>query len=194
MNKKELNPGELLLLKISELASIEPDLRNWTKENFKDNPPRDLRLRQIYSLMNSINIKIEIMDFIKGDFIPQKHSYSVDFLENISDLKGLMNFGGTESIPAEEWKGFFKKLMAYKLESIAILSINDSTYAASGLFALGLALTNTLNKGFAKKLSPLNKILIYLINPLGTRCTLSHLSECCAYPVVDMNQIDLEWF
>ncbi|OYU78828.1 MAG: hypothetical protein CFE23_16730, partial [Flavobacterium sp. BFFFF1] len=173
----------------------------WSVTVLKSNPPRQVRLKQIESLLNAfltIDSKTSLFDnvqsFLSGNFIRQRETS--DYAQTIKFIKDFVrssnsHFDETKEIRIEELIFIFPKLVDYKGQLRSILTFNSGWLEASSIASqFSIHLTNSISKNLIDKYDNLDKSLELFINPKGLTFTEDELISRFNYPTENLNDID----
>ena len=205
-----------LLDKVLEFIAMTPDKSQWNVSALKSNPPRQIRLRQIESLLSAFfpidpkislinNVKSflsnkpkqSIQSFLSGDFIRQREVS--DYEKTITFIKDFVksssnHFDETREIRLEELVFIFPKLVDYKRQLRSILTFNSGWLEASSIASqFSIHLTNSVSKNLVDKYDNLDKSLELFINPKGLTFTEDELIKRFHYPTANLNDIDIDF-
>ena len=214
-NKNEYTAIDLLD-KVLEFIAMTPDKSQWSVTALKSNPPRQIRLKQIESLLNAfftIDSKTSLIDnvksflsakpkpsiqsFLSGEFIRQRETS--DYAQTIKFIKDFVktsnsNLDETKEIRIEELVFIFPKLVDYKRQLRSILTFNSGWLEASSTASqFSIHLTNSISKNLVDKYDNLDKSLELFINPQGLTFTEDELISRFNYPTENLNDIDFDF-
>lgn len=188
---------KLLLEMFFELYSLDNKFENWSLKEFQNNPPRLCRLQMINSLFLALNINCSYCDFMMGKFIKDDSLYDWNEIKNIITKKykkGLeyVHFHGEES--SYELQIIFEELFDYRLLFEKLISKKRGVLAASGVHRIPSNLMNEIDRKMTKEFAGIEHILAYLINPKGVQYSEEELNLKFSYPIVDLFELDMDWF
>ena len=208
--------GINLLDKIFEFTEMTPNPIEWNLKSLKSNPPRQIRLRQIESLLTAFctintnknllskaksiffdNHKITIKSFLQGDFIKTRSidEYSelihfvIDFVKNrVGDADRK------REIRIEELAFIFPILVDFKKQIRSMLTFNSGWLEASSDISLfSIYLTNSIAKELVGKYSELDYVIERVINPKGLVFTEEEMIDKYNFPKEDLNEVDIDF-
>lgn len=187
---------QLLLKHFLELYLMNKETGTWSLEKFTDNPPRLYRLQMIDSLFAALDIKCSYDEFKYGEFITEERMLRWEDIKNIvldySEL-AMNNVHFDEKFFKGELQSVFDELMEYRLRLHGLLNIANGVIAASGLFLMSLNILNEINQKIIGEFEIVDKILCYIINPLGIQYLVEELQIKFGYPLIDIEEVDLDW-
>jgi hypothetical protein len=190
------NPAQLLLADVFELHQLEPDYQNWLHADFAAESPRFYRRQRIQALMGSLNInQHNLATLFDGEIMKQTEIQVNLLLAKFPALALHLNKQPLDpnKMTAYEWSSFYYCLFQHALLLHAALNVNAGVFLASGLTALATAYTNEINEAIHQQSRDEFAILVYLLNPLEVLCSLNQLHTDHAYPLVDLDEVDLDW-
>jgi hypothetical protein len=190
------NPAHLLLADLFELHQLEPDYQSWFKADFTAESPRFYRRQRIQALMQSLKISQNHLATLFDGEIMKQSEIQVNLL--LAKFPALTLH--VQSHPLDpnkmtkyEWSSFYYCLFQHALLLHAALNVNAGVLLASGLTALATAYTNDINEAIHQQSREELAILVYLLNPLEVLFSLNQLHADHAYPLVDLDEVDLNW-
>lgn len=191
MTETKTYKGLDLLEKIFEFTAMTPDANQWKVSSLKANPPRQIRLRQIQSLINAFvgeETKVNFIEKIKvliqgeknivaissilsGDFI--KVSSIEDYSELIELMKGIViqkEGEINEERPMHVTRLImpYQSLVRYKRQLVELFTFNSGWLEASSYTSrFSIYLTDAITLNLEEKYSLLDRALELFINPRG---------------------------
>jgi len=151
-----------LLKKFFDLISLEPNIHNWSKENFKNNEPRLYRYLQLIALLQAFELPVDIKSFINGKFLTKTKSI---------EFKLLLEYRKELGRPLFFMEGVY-----------AIPSINNEMYHIIG----------EVNNNISKDIKKIDKLLSEFICSDNETVTLEDLMKKYKYPDVNLRELDIE--
>ena len=195
LNLEELhNPAKLLLLDVFELYSLEPDYKGWAQENFEEGSPRDYLLQRIQALMRSLQFKNNDVDALFN--ADEKRLIEVNLVNLFSRFPSLVALkkNHSDSTPSPSLSPFFyEHLFRHALNISTVLKLNAGVMAASGFNGMVVEYTESLNTKIALLAQEELDILEYLFNANEKLFSLQQLHEKYDYPLVDLDEIMVDW-
>ena len=203
-----------LLDKVLEFVEMTPDINQWSIKKLNGNPPRQIRLRQIESLLTAffegqspkipnsighdfINDEHPINWFLSGKFIELKPPS--EFLTTTRPIEKLfkkhqLDYDESNSIQAEDIRLVFSQLVSYKSKLRTVLNSNSGCLEASSTGPqFSLLLTNAISKSIQNKFKDLDTVLESIINPIQLWFSRDELVNHFNYPVEELFDADLEF-
>jgi len=196
-----------------EFEALTPDKTEWNLDALEDNPPRQIRLKQIKSLMKAffediaekillenteLNItnvpELPIQSFLRGDFIEMRATtdyedamnFMIDFVKSNPKNKRL-----SAEISLNDIAYIFPKLINYKQLLRKLITFNDGWIEANSIVSVfSIDLSNSITNNIIGKYEKLDEIFELLINPHGLSFTEEELIEEYDYPDDDLDDID----
>jgi hypothetical protein len=185
-----------LLFTFLTLYSFEKEVRFWSLENFKDNPPRLYRLQMIDSLMEALDIKSSYLEFTEGKFIAeiQLNKWG-DFKKSIEKILPKEDEASRPmfEIKVNHIMANFRLLMYYRMNAERLISSTSGIYAASGEFRTFVKLMNNTSRKLYKELKKIDTILLFCINPNNIYYSEEELVNNFNFPDVNIIDVDMEW-
>lgn len=217
MGEKKIFKGIDLAEKIMEFVAMTPDSNQWNTKALYDNPPRQIRLYQIQSLMmafigmerkssdnqdkrwlESGELKPSLRYFLSGDFIRSRTE--TDYVQCIEFIKAYMqddSFHDRLSKPVSlmELSFIFPKIFSYKTQLRNLMTFNSGWMEAGSMTAqFSISLTNSISRNLVSKFDILDRTLEWFINPLELSFTLDELVAGYQYPKENLSDIDIEYY
>lgn len=208
--------GINLLDKILEFTEMTPNSAEWNLKSLKANPPRQIRLRQIESLLTAFcamstnenllskaksvffdNHKITIPSFLRGDFIKIR---SIDEYWEITQF--IKDFVKTRvgdadrkrEIRIEELVFTFPILIDFKKQIRRMLTFNSGwSEASSDISLFSIYLTNSIAENLTGKYNELDWVIERFINPKGLIFTEEEMIDKYNFPKEDLNEVDMDF-
>jgi hypothetical protein len=205
-----------LLNKILEFEVMTPSKGEWSLEALKSNPPRQIRLRQIISLINAFlttlpninyiakeislplnNPKLLIESFLAGDFIQQKriedYASTIKFMKDFVK-KTYFHYRESSIVDLLDLAFIFPELVDYKRRLQKILTFNEGWIEANSTAAqFSIQITSSISRHLESGCSDLDKALELLINPKGLYFTRGELINRFNFPSENLSEIDLDF-
>lgn len=180
-----------LLLCFLELRRMSPDLKDWSEDQFKSNPPRLFRLLRLTSMFRAFGLPWDPQTFIDGGFIePEDPRYA-------SILGKLFKEIPKEEQPCDrghELPAFFRILFDYRARMDDVLSFSSGVMEASGLYLLAHLKAEELNRVIWDNISFIDDLLLEFISPEGASFSVEQLIKGYGYPTADLSEIDDDWW
>ena len=206
--------GIYLLDKILEFVELTPNEKEWNYKSLRNNKPRQIRLQQIYSLLNAFSLiehknlfekhtksfnpdlRIEIKSILNGSFI--KNRQQEEFNELIDFTKQYLqknNHKTDRPTCLFELSLIYPKMIDYKIKLREIIDFNSGSLLANSIFLIfHITLTNSISSNLNNKYNDLDHFLELLINPRKLKFTEKELIEKFNFPTENLDQIDMENF
>ncbi len=213
MSEEKTYNGVDLINKILEFIAMTPNDFEWNYKSLSSNESRLIRLKQIDSLFNALelnksdqnlidktlpsfnkSLKQEINSVLSGDFINTDDVIATrevyEFMKKYL-LEKYNDLGEVREIRSFELKFIYPKLLNYKTKLRELLTFNSGWLEASATSAFfHITLTNSISSNLENKYDDLDKILDLIINPKNLKFTEKELIEKYNYPTADLGQID----
>ena len=207
-----------LLDKIFEFTAMTPDQNQWNSAVLKSNPPRQIRFRQIQSLIQAFfgqttkngfldkaksffgksNAEcITIQAILSGDFINSKtlddYTKLIDFIKELVK-EHEADIDDSRSMHVGKLIMPYQKLVKYKRQLIEMLTFN-SGWLESGSYTsrFSIYLTNEITLNLENKYSRLDNALELFINPKELTFLETELVDHYKYPTENLSDIDIEY-
>ena len=185
------------LLKLAvELRNLEPDLKRWTTNIFKENPPRLQRLLMINTLCKVFRIS-DIDSLFSGDFIDENVDNYISFANEV-DTEITKLFGSTPEYSTIDTVEFFKwpysRMLNYRCRIEGLFSINNTMLLPNSLDFYIIPITEKINASIINNLAPLEKFLCDIIDPTGNSFEEDYLIKEYGFPKdIDLDDLDLKF-
>lgn len=177
-----------LLLEFLNLRSMSPKLREWTEEQFANNPPRLFRLRQLVALFRAFGIPWNPTSFVQGKFIePDLPRYAA----LLSKLTAEMPHGSAHWTHSHQLPQFFSILLDFRKRVENVLDFSSGVQEASGLYLHAHRKAGELNSVIQDNIAIIEGTLVELISPEAAAFSIEQLTRDFEYPDVDLFEIDL---
>ena len=187
---------EQLLEAFLDLYTYEKEIKSWSFDSFKRNPPRYYRLQIVQALMKALGITCTYVEFSQGKFISnvQVDKWTV-FKESITAQLPQEKIYRPARRPLTPNKLgiLFSTLMRYRLNAKKLVSSNNGILTISEDFRIYFDIMNTMNEKLTAELTKIDLILLFCINPTGISYTQDELISKFGYPEVDLKGMDMEW-
>lgn len=218
MKQAKTYKGIDLLEKIFEFTAMTPDQSQWNLAALKDNPPRQIRFRQIQSLtqafsgqttkerfldkakafFSSSTATISIQSILNGDFIktktPGDYTELIDFISKLAKEKEADTDDTTEPMHVAKLIMAYRQLIKYKRLLIELLTFNSGWLESSShISRFSIYLIDEISSNLDDKYSKLDKALELFINPEGMTFSETELIEHYNYPKDDLSEIDMNY-
>jgi hypothetical protein len=212
MKTSKIYNGLDLLDKILEFVAMTPNESEWNYKSLSSNQPRQIRLKQINSLLKAFSLtsdkniferstnyfnpdlRAEIKSILNGDFIKNKNVE--DFSELISFAKEFLeeNHNSFERpIKLHELNFIYPKMIDFKIKLREIIGFNSGWLEASSTFSIfHILLTNSISSNLNNKFNDLDRVLEMFINPARLTFSENELIEKFGFPTEDLHQIDID--
>jgi len=205
-----------LLDEIFEFTEMTPNSIEWNLKSLKANPPRQIRLRRIESLLTafcSIDInesllskaksiffdhhKITIASFLQGDFIKARsideYSEVIKFIKDFVKTK-VGDVDRKREIRIEELVFIFPFLINFKKQIRSLLTFNSGWLEAGSDVALfSIYLTDSISEKLAGNYSELDYFIELFINPKRLIFTKEEMIDKYNFPKEDLNDVDSDF-
>lgn len=205
-----------MLDEIFEFTEMTPNSIEWNLKSLKANPPRQIRLRRIESLLTafcSIDInesllskaksiffdhhKITIASFLQGDFIKARsideYSEVIKFIKDFVKTK-VGDVDRKREIRIEELVFIFPFLINFKKQIRSLLTFNSGWLEAGSDVALfSIYLTDSISEKLAGNYSELDYFIELFINPKRLIFTKEEMIDKYNFPKEDLNDVDSDF-
>lgn len=216
MTETKTYKGLDLLEKIFEFTAMTPDANQWNVSSLKSNPSRQIRLRQIQSLINAFfgqETKASFIDKTIALFQGDKNSFTIssilsgDFIKNRSivdytELIKLMQ----ETVKQKEGDVQeerlmhvmrlvmpYQRLVRYKRQLVELCTFNSGWLEASSYTSrFSIYLTDAITQNLEGKYPGLDRALELFINPKGLTFSEEELVAKFRFPTENLQEIDME--
>jgi hypothetical protein len=216
MTKTKTYKGLDLLEKIFEFTAMTPDANQWNFSSLKANLPRQIRLRQIQSLINAFfqqETKENLIDKARNLFQGDKNSITIssilsgDFIKNrsvqdYSELIDLMKeiVGQKEGEIQEERPMHvmrlvmsYQSLVRYKRQIVELFTFNSGWLEASSYASrFSIYVTDEITLNLEGKYSVLDRALELFINPKRLSFSEEELVARYKFPAHNLREIDMD--
>ena len=214
MQETKTYKGIDLLDKIFEFTEMTPNANQWTVSALKTNLPRQIRLKQIHSLIKAFfppnlpnnfidktkqlfsDTKIEtIQTILFGEFLLRKNTEEFTEL-----LKFIVKTVEEENFKRDERKILnrdlimpYQQLLKYKRQLRNLITFNSGWQEGSSITSrFSIYLTNSISMNLVDKYSELDKALELFINPKNLSFTEKELIEKYNFPKDNLYEIDMD--
>lgn len=216
MTQTKTYKGLNLLEKIFEFTAMTPDANQWNVSSLKANPPRQIRLRQIQSLINAFfgqEAKANLIDKTLALFQGDKKSLTIssvlsgDFIKNrsVEDYSELINLMQEivrqkegelqEDRPMHIMRLVipYQSLVRYKRQLVELFAFNSGWLEASSYTSrFSIYLTDEITRNLEGKYSVLDRVLELFINPKGLIFSEEELVAKYKFPTENLLEIDMD--
>ncbi len=216
MTKTKTYKGLDLLEKIFEFTAMTPDVNQWNVSSLKANPPRQIRLKQIHSLINALlgqETKTNLIDKTIALFQGDKNSLTIssilsgDFIKNrsVEDYAELIDLMQEivrqkegelqEKRPMNVMRLVmpYQSLVRYKRQLVELFTFNSGWLEASSYSSrFSIYLTDEITDNLEGKCSVLDRALELFINPKGLTFHEEELVAKYKFPTENLQEIDME--
>lgn len=212
MKTSKIYNGLDLLDKILEFVAMTPNESEWNYKSLSSNQPRQIRLKQINSLLKAFSLtsdkniferstnyfnpdlRAEIKSILNGDFIKNKNVE--DFSELISFAKVFLeenHISFDRPIRLHELSFIYPKMIDFKIKLLEIIGFNSGWLEASSTFSIfHILLTNSIISNLNNKFNDLDRVLEMFINPARLTFSENELIKKFDFPTEDLHQIDID--
>ncbi|WP_163309606.1 hypothetical protein [Dysgonomonas sp. 521] len=181
--------------KIVDLLGLTSSFYDWSQEEFKDNPPRLIRLQQIEAMITAFcGVGISPQSFIDGDFIRDRP------LEQYADLTKQV-----EDFIKKEWNvtvfrphkqslmSLMIELLHYKerLKKVFYLFRPGTITNSSPYCQYMNSIIQSYKPSLKEILHEVDSMIERVVQPQKSFCTMPELIDC-GYPDVNLVEIDFE--
>jgi hypothetical protein len=217
MNKRIKTYSAIDLLdKVFEFTEMTPNSSEWNIKSLRSNPPRQIRLRQIESLLTAFGIitisqgllgkaksifsitqTIPIKEFLRGDFIWNRSI--AEYSGVIQHIKGFVknkdgDYNRERDINLAELAFIFPTLINFKRKIRDILTFNSGWLEASSEVSLfSIYLSNSIAENLVGKYEELDNVIEQFINPKGLTFAEQELVDKFNFPTEDLSGIDIDF-
>jgi hypothetical protein len=205
-----------LLEKIFEFTAMIPDANQWNVTSLKSNPSRQIRLRQIQSLINAFfgqETKANFIDKTIALFQGDKNSFTIssilsgDFIKNrsveeyaelIELMKDIVIRKGGDISDERQMHVMrlvmpYQTLVRYKRQLVELFKFNSGWIEASSYSSrFSIYLTDSITQNLEGKLSVLDRALELFINPKELAFTEEELVVKYKFPTENLREIDID--
>lgn len=190
-----INPAEIIIKDYIELNSMSPDRSSWSESYFKDNPPRYYRFKRMASCF-------EVLGYQNINYESLTHTINLPKL-NEDQINSVISTIET-AFPIEyeqyleKWS-FFSPRTTFDFLIRMLVSIYSFNFQRSGVLeASGYHMIPVLMlEHLEEKLTPekeaVEKTLCLLLNPEEKTYNPIDLVTKYDFPLVDLEEIDLDW-
>jgi len=217
MTQSKTYKGLDLLDKIFEFTAMTPEVNQWNVSSLEGNPPRQIRLKQINSLMkvflgqkshknlfektkaliSGATNTTTVQSVLSGDFIKNRQ------IEDYAELVSLMTQIVTErqgGISKDQCMHVMKLIMPYqnlvryKRKLVELLTFNSGWLEASSITSwFSIYLTDSVTSNLQGKYTVLDWALELFINPQGLVFTEEELITKFNFPTENLRDIDMDY-
>ncbi|MDJ1468675.1 hypothetical protein QNI19_26205 [Cytophagaceae bacterium DM2B3-1] len=194
---------ENLLEQYLDLRGFSPEPHSWSEKNFRNNPPRLYRYKQLDSLFQAFGIDLKYMQsFEEGEFI--KARPVTDYTEWFSDIEAYGLQTGLErdrdfnrdTVNHDKLIRIFAYLFKYRMVLERTLQYNSGWLEAGATWARYMidkteGFLNEENRAYIKYL---DNLLCFAIDPYQQQYKKYELIEKYGYPDVDLSDIDADYY
>lgn len=189
MYTQEITAHDLLLCFL-EFRRMSPDLKDWSEDCLKSNPPRLFRLHRLISLFRAFGLPWDPQSFIDGEFVKSEDPRYAPLLEKLSKEipKEEQSWDRGHQLPA-----FFKILFDYRARMDDVLSFSSGVMEASGLYLQAHLKAEELNRVIWDNISLIDDLLVEIISPERVSFSIEQLIKGYEYPKSNLSEIDDDW-
>ena len=181
-----------------ELHSLSPNQEKWSKEAFKDNPPRLYRYINLCAIAKALGIYTIYFSGDKwlSDFIDKKqmtrwHEIETLARKNFNCKLGYIRKPDKPNILI--LRDMFRYLIDVALNYQRNITAKKQIILSSGYGYLNLEILEDISQKNKQHLKEVEEILGLLINPKCIVCPKSILIDEFGYQDIDFGDLDLEW-
>ena len=216
MTETKTYKGLDLLEKIIEFTAMTPDANQWNLSSLKSNPSRQIRLRQIQSLINAFfeqdtkaNLiektialfqgdknNLTISSVLSGDFI--KNRSVDDYAELIELMQEIVrqkegDIQNERPMHVMRLVMPYQSLVRYKRQLVELFSFNSGWLEASSYISrFSIYLTDGITRNLEGNYSELDRALELFINPKGLMFSEEELVAKYKFPTENFREIDMD--
>jgi hypothetical protein len=189
------NPAKLFLQHYLELQGLMDDSEIWEEKHLEYNPPRYYRLCRINACMKALGLEINNWANLREEFLQLSiTSKAKEQLEDVLAKQFELDYASYLMDKDTFNSGYMLNMLLKIRVAIFQLSvIHDTVLAASNHYITPLLIISRLNKKLESDNTALDEAITLLLNPNNIQLTLEELADCFGYPVVDLDEIDLDW-
>jgi hypothetical protein len=216
MTKAKTYKGLDLLEKVFEFIAMTPDANQWHVSSLKENPSRQIRLRQIQSLINAFlqqetnanffdktmaffqrdKNSLGISSVLSGDFIKNRgvedYAKLIDLMQEIvSQKEGELQ--EERPIHIMQLVMPYQRLVQYKRQLFELSMFNSGWFEISTFASrFSIYLTNEIIRNLEGRYSALDSVLELFINPKGLTFTEEELIGKYKFPTESPQEFDID--
>jgi hypothetical protein len=216
MTETKTYKGLDLLEKIFEFTAMTPDANQWNISSLKSNSPRQIRLRQIQSLIQAFfqqETKANLIDktitlfqgdknnltissILSGDFIKNRsvedYAELIEFMQEIVKQKeGDIQEERTMHVMRLVMP--YQHLVRYKRQLVELFTFNSGWLEASSYTSrFSIYLTDAITQNLEGKYSAIDRALELFINPKELAFTEEELVAKYKFPTESFREIDMD--
>lgn len=196
--EKTISLEEELLQLYLELHSLAPNQKNWSKEAFKDNPPRLYRYENMCAIAKSLNIHSIYFSIEKwsSDFIGKdqmRRWYDIETLARKNFNCRLDYIKSTDKLNILTLRNMFEHLLSIAVNYYSNIVKKESILLASGYNYVNLEILQNIAKKNKDYIKEVKEVLHLLINPNCITCPKSILIDEFGYKDIDFEELDFDW-
>jgi hypothetical protein len=177
---------------------LTPNRKNWSEKRLATNPPRLVRFQRLVALFKALGIKTKVSSFHKGEFIDVKSPAYRPLLARIRrelDDKVIAQHSDPELHQHRaDLRYVFEQLLAYRVRIEGVLDFSGGVLEATPLFYYAHQKIGEINRGIVTHLGIVEGLLADLISPTDARFDVTDLARGFGYPLVDLSDLDLDWW
>jgi len=196
--EKTIISTQHLLEQYLEFNGLTPNKENWSEERLAANPPRLVRFQRLVALFKAFGIETEVSSFHKGEFIDVKSPAYRPLLARIrSEVDDEVIAQHLDPELDQHWADLrcvFEQLLAYRVRLEGVLDFSGGVLEATPLFYYAHQKIGEINRAIGTHLGIVEDLLVALISPTDARFDVTDLARDFGYPLVDLSDLDLDWW
>lgn len=183
----------------SQLKDLTPHVNEWSEELFQDSPPRLIRLQQLIALKKAFAIPGNLSEFELGNFIllnpisiySELEEKTLKYIQLV-ETKGEVQFKIAIRDVVTMYRLFLEfVVIEYSLKN---LSTQYSLMNSIGQTYSSTVATNFFTETNNEKISGMIGDLSIIIDPTKKIIPLNHLIANYAFPIANLEDLDLEYW
>lgn len=182
-----------------EFTEMTPNPAEWNRAALRDNPPREIRFRQIEALMKAFLPDAgthSIQSFLSGDFITARSEadYEKLWAYMCAYVKEVETEVEERPVSIAQLRFIFPKMLDYKRKLRSVTTFNSGWLEASLLSArFSIYMTDSISKNLEGKTDKLDDVLAWFVDPRERSYTMDELVKRFGYPKENLRDIDMEY-
>ncbi|MFI5387051.1 MAG: hypothetical protein ACHQ50_13135 [Fimbriimonadales bacterium] len=196
--EKTIISARELLEHYLEFNGLTPNKENWSEKSLATNPPRLVRFQRLVALFKAFGIETEVSSFHKGEFIDVKNPAYRPLLVRIrSEVDDEVIAQHLDPQSQQHWadlRHVFEQLLAYRVRLRAVLDFSGGVLEATPLYYYAHQKIGEINRAIRPHLGIVEDLLVELISPTDAKFDVTDLARDFGYPLVDLSDLDLDWW
>jgi hypothetical protein len=193
----QVDPASILIEEYFSLKTLISGSVPFDAAVLKDNPPRYYRLLRFKSALAALALNCtDFLAFENGDFILEDRQL-FDKVEELLVKEfelPIANYVDEHNTAYFSCASHFQMLLATRLTLHQLSAQREAAMASSGHFQTPLRIIAKMEVKLTMEVDVLQQALCILLNPSDKRFTMEEMTNQFGFPIVDLDEIDLDWY